>query len=104
MIYSLDDVSYASNQTVCNLGTTLITGVALFGWTVRATSSRCTETPPRAFISLLSVGVMNSTTDNHGTHCIIALAFSNRLTAGPNQSLLFGQECDRLQRQLQSMI
>lgn len=104
MIFSLDDVSYASNETICNLGTQMLTGAAIFGWTARATSNRFTETPGRAILSALTVGVMNSTTDNHGTHCVIAVAFTNRLTAEPNHSLFFGQECSVFQRVLQSSL
>jgi hypothetical protein len=104
MIYSLDDVSYSANQTMCNLGTLLIVGVALFGWTVRANANRCTETPGRAILSALTVGIMNSTTDNHGTHCVIAVAFTNRLTPGPNHSLLFAQECAVFQKLLQASL
>jgi hypothetical protein len=101
MIFTFDDVSYNGNQTACRLGTPMITDTALLGWTVKATANRFTETPGRAILSALSVGVMNTTAHNHSTHCVIAVAFTNRLTPGVNHSLLFNQECAVFQKELQ---
>ena len=104
MIYSLDDVSYGGNQTACRLGSPMVTGAALIAWTVRATANRFTETPRRAILSALTLGVMNTTAHNHSTHCVVAVAFTNKLTPGVNHSLLFNQECAVFQKELQALM
>ena len=41
--------------------------------TLQAPDNRLRETPRHAFASLLTIGAVNQTSDNLGTHCIFAM-------------------------------
>jgi Family of unknown function (DUF6519) len=104
LIVTLDDLGFQDNQCVANtLDDIVLIQALLFGLSTRVTGNRFAEGYLNAVLSALSLGLfMNTTTDNQGTHCIIALG--NRLVRFPNTSLYGGVElgedqepvCDRL--------
>jgi hypothetical protein len=90
LLLSLDDVAVQNNQTQCSLFIDLlIADVLAIGTTVRATGNGLTESLAFALVSLWSAAfLMNLTTDNQGTHCILAECLTSKLVDAPNQELL----------------
>jgi hypothetical protein len=75
LIFTLDDLGMTDNQ--CEITTTSVfffLDAILFGGSVRVADNRFSETWMHAGFSALSVGGMNTTTDNQSTHCLLALA------------------------------
>jgi hypothetical protein len=72
VITSLDDVAFSNNQCECNLlDDFVIMQVLLFGFSVRMNDNRMKEGLMNAMLSAISIGWMNSTTANQGTHCML---------------------------------
>lgn len=73
LIIGLDDVAFLSNQSNCSLvNDWLILDTFLFGMTVRANDNYWQEIPWNVIFSAVTLGVLNTTTDNQSTHCILA--------------------------------
>ena len=75
LIISLDDLGFVDNQ--CEISSTAVfyaIDAFLFGSSVRVADNRFSETWFRTFLSAWSIGLMNTTTDNQSTHCILATA------------------------------
>jgi len=75
LIFTLDDLGMTDNQ--CEITSTNVfffVDVVLAGGSLREADNRFAETWLHAFLSSLSVGGMNTTTDNQATHCMRALA------------------------------
>lgn len=75
LVITLDDLGITDNQ--CEITTTNVfffVDVAGLGWSVRMADNRFSETWMHAGLSGLSVGGMNTTTDNQSTHCLLARA------------------------------
>jgi hypothetical protein len=71
-ILSLDDVGFLSNQVHCSLiRSRMITDTFIFGLMVRASDNSWQEVPLSVFLSAITFGFMNTTTDNHSTHCLL---------------------------------
>jgi hypothetical protein len=90
VITSLDDIAFSNNQCECNLlDDFMITQVLLFGFSVRMNDNRMKEGLMNAMLSAITVGWMNSTTANQGTHCMLvgALVPALRVDAA-NKSLI----------------
>jgi hypothetical protein len=105
LILSLDDVSMSSNQSDCDVLERLISGTIVFGWSARVNSNRFKETIGRASLSALTAAFMNTTVDNIGTHCIIAVPITPKVTAQPNHSLLFNTDgCLKLGEGIASLL
>ena len=69
---TLDDLAVADNQSDCDLVLDLVgVNTLAFGFSLRATGNRFKEGFFNAFYSAITVGYMNSTTDNQGTHCFV---------------------------------
>jgi hypothetical protein len=85
-LVSRDDVEMAGNQIRCETREVLIAGATAVGWSTRVTSNRFKEVPGRAVFSALTNGRLNSTVDNHGTHCI--RASGTLTTTKPNHSVI----------------
>lgn len=70
LLISLDDVSIEDNQSDCDM---LLDFVAVntlaLGWSVRMQGNRCKESFATTFLSGLTLGLMNDTSHNQGTHC-----------------------------------
>ncbi len=71
-IVSLDDISFHNNQCDANLFDDLIVAQALiFGISVRVSDNRFKEGIFNAALSAVTLGIMNTTTDNQATHCLL---------------------------------
>ena len=74
-ITTLDDLLIADNQSTCELAKNKIAVNTIgYGWSLRMTSNRLKETPRSVDYSALTIGFMNTTTDNQGTHCFVRVA------------------------------
>ena len=72
---SLDDVGFTDNQLeISSTNVFTLAANVIGGGSVRVSDNRMAETWMRAFYSGLTVGIMNTTTDNQATHCILAAA------------------------------
>jgi len=74
LIFTLDDLSFADNQCEANLlDDFLITSLLSIAMTQRVSGNRFKEGMFNAPMSAFTMGLMmNTTTENQGTHCIIA--------------------------------
>jgi hypothetical protein len=75
LIFTLDDLGMTDNQ--CEVTTTnmfFVCNAALFGGSLREADNRFSETWMHALFSAVSLGGMNTTTDNQSTHCLLAQA------------------------------
>ncbi|HEV7389955.1 MAG TPA: DUF6519 domain-containing protein [Gemmatimonadaceae bacterium] len=75
LVLTLDDLGMTDNQ--CEVTTTNVfcaTDALLLGGSVRVADNRLSETWMRAIYSAVSFGIMNTTTDNQSTHCLLARA------------------------------
>ena len=89
LIISLDDVGFVGNQSMAQLADDFVlVNSFLFGTSLRATDNRWEEPIPNAIYSAITLGLMNVTANNIGTHCIVALAPPKLLVASPNVVLL----------------
>ena len=72
LIGSLDDVGFFDNVSECRLPTSsvnLLSNTFIAGWSVRMSNNRMKEGPGVQTRSSISLGIMNTTTNNQGTHC-----------------------------------
>jgi hypothetical protein len=94
LIVSLDDVSFDANQSDCDIAIPISSNTVLQALSARACGNRFKETPRMITIaSATTHGVfMNSTADNHSTHCILATCATAKLTNRENYALLFPPE------------
>jgi hypothetical protein len=97
LVASLDDVEFADNQCTSNLaGDLVLIQAIILGFSVRVEANRFTESLVLAFLSALTFGVVNTTSHNQGTHCIIAAASTPALlTNAPNAVLYPSALCPR---------
>jgi uncharacterized protein DUF6519 len=75
LIFTLDDVGFADNQ--CEISSTnafVFIDALIAGGSARVADNRLSETWRRTGLSAVSVGGMNTTTDNQSTHCMLAFA------------------------------
>jgi hypothetical protein len=99
-IMAFDDIGFSSNQVSCYTREFLISDVLLFGWSIRMTDNRCQELPFRALLSGFTFALLNFTTQNIGTHCILAFPFLKTI-GSPNIPVLFpAPACDEAARSL----
>ena len=95
VLASLDDVSQQDNQIVSRtIEGSLLANVITMAPTVRASNNRFTELPRRASLSCFSWGMMNTTTDNQGTHSICA--FGTNVVDRDNQVIFVTFPCKNL--------
>lgn len=76
IIFSLDDIGFLGNQCDCDLvNDFIITQAIIFGISVRVNDNRFKETIGRVlfFLSAVTMGLLNTTTDNESTHCLLIL-------------------------------
>ncbi len=73
-IFSMDDVGFHDNQCDCNLRDDIvIVNAAVLAASVRMSDNRFKEGVFNAFYSAMTVGFMNSTTNNQSTHCLLVI-------------------------------
>jgi hypothetical protein len=73
LAFSLDDLAFTDNQ--CEVSSTnafFMAQAMLAAGSVREADNRFSETWMHAFSSAMSIGAMNTTTDNQSTHCLRA--------------------------------
>lgn len=73
LIASLDDVSFHGNQCDCDLflGDFIFSHSVLFGISLRVEDNRFKEGILGAWLSAMTFGLLNMTTDNQSTHCMM---------------------------------
>jgi hypothetical protein len=103
-LYALDDVSFCANQMTCATRELLASDGVVFAWSTRTTDNRFQEIPLRALMSGFTFAPLNFTSQNIGTHCI--LAYPSAKTVGtPNIPLLFpADRCDQLRAALPQLL
>lgn len=93
-IFTLDDIGFSSNQSDCNtLIDVLITNTWLMGFSIRTNDNRFREGLIFTLLSLFSFGILNTNTDNQGSHCFLALASSPQRRVDRDNIVLFDQNC-----------
>ncbi|OAN36788.1 DUF6519 domain-containing protein [Mycolicibacterium iranicum] len=103
-ISSLDDVGVHDNQCFTRMPDgTLLTNLYVIGDSVRVSDNRFKEGPDDTIVSSISVGAVNVTAHNEGTHCFVVRppAPSDRVVDGPNivvASMVQRDYCDRFAR------
>lgn len=110
-LFTLDDVGLSDNQSDCDLALDLLGVNALVaGFSLRTTSNRFKQGLFNAFYSAVTIGYLNWTTDNQGTHCFVRVGKQSQLP-GENmvlrQLLLGPSQCDQaqaLERRLHAQI
>jgi len=74
LIYSLGDATAQGNQLEVRQGRNLVfIDLAAFAVSVRAAGNLFVEATVGTILSAYTHGVLNTTVDNHATHCILAL-------------------------------
>ena len=88
LLLSLDDISMSGNQCDCDLVLDLVgTNALVVGWSLRVADNRFKEGIFNARLSAFTVGLMNSTLDNQGTHCFVAVGLPALSVVAPNRTL-----------------
>jgi hypothetical protein len=64
------------------------TNALVLGWSLRVSDNRFKEGVQNALLSALTLGLMNSTTDNQGTHCFVTTGAAAVSVTSPNRSLV----------------
>jgi Family of unknown function (DUF6519) len=83
LIFSLDDVSFQNNQCDANLfDDFILTQAILFGVSLRVNDNRFKEGIRNAFYSAVTLGIMNTTTDNQATHCLLVRGWKQPSPSG----------------------
>ncbi len=71
----LDDVSMHGCQSDCDLVSDIVGSNFIgWGWSIRCDDNRFKEGLVNALASAITIGLMNTTTDNQGTHCFVRVA------------------------------
>lgn len=90
-ILSLDDIGFHNNQCDCNLfDDFVISQAVLFGISLRVSDNRFKEGIFNAIYSAITLGVLNTTTDNQSTHCLLIRGWPGLTVNQPNLVLLAG--------------
>ena len=88
-ILSMDDISYSNNQCDYSLlGDFIVFPNVLFAPSLRITDNRFKESLAGAIFSVLAFGIMNTTTNNQATHCILSRGFPGLEVVKDNIELL----------------
>lgn len=99
LLLTLDDLGMTDNQ--CEFTSTLprlAADVLAIAGSVRMADNRLSETWRRSFLSAVSLAIMNTTTDNQSTHCMIAIGAPGLRIFRDNTHLVNGfcpNECER---------
>jgi hypothetical protein len=90
-ILSLDDIGFHNNQCDCNLFDDFVISQAfLFGISLRVSDNRFKEGVNHALYSAVTFGVLNTTTDNQSTHCLLIRGWPGLTVDQPNTVALAG--------------
>lgn len=92
IIESWDDISFNANQSDCYFALDfLLANTILFGITARSSNNRFKESLLYAFLSLFSFALVNTNTDNQGTHCMAA---TGRVGFDERNIAIFPKDCE----------
>lgn len=99
-ILSIDDIGFHNNQCDCHLVDDFVISHAfLFGGSVRMSDNRLKEDLNKAVYSAISMGLMNATTNNQATHCVIVSGIPGvKVDSGNKIVLQILNESDRCRR------
>jgi hypothetical protein len=111
LLFTFDDISMSGNQCDCDLVLDLVgTNALVFGWSARVEGNRFKEGILNALLSAYTIGLMNATTSNQGTHCFLAVGAPVVSALTENRSLVeyfnedlcdfFDQVSDEVGRQI----
>ncbi|MFH0344325.1 MAG: DUF6519 domain-containing protein [Chromatiales bacterium] len=90
-ILSLDDIGFHNNQCDGNLlDDFMISQAFLFGISLRVSDNRFKEGIFNAIYSAITLGVLNTTTDNQSTHCLLIRGWPGLTVDQPNTVTLAG--------------
>jgi hypothetical protein len=85
----LDDVSMSANQCDCDLLLDFVlTNALTLGWSQRMADNRFKEGVRNALLSGASLALLNTTTDNQGTHCFFPVGATSVSHIAGNRSLV----------------
>jgi hypothetical protein len=88
-ILSLGDVAIDDNQCSVTLAAgLLLTDLAAFGVSLRVNDNRLAEGLMNALFSGVTLGLMNMTTDNQATHCLLIRGWTGLVVNKPNTILV----------------
>lgn len=74
-IFTMDDLAFSDNQCDCDLVLDFaVANALLWGFSTRVTSNRFEEGVLNALYSAITLGFLNTTTGNQGTHCFVRIA------------------------------
>ena len=87
LLLTLGHVSMQGNQADANmpLGELLMTEGLTFGFSQQMTDNRFTKGMLSGLLSAVTLGLMNTTVDNQGTHCFLGLGLPQISRIRPNQ-------------------
>jgi len=89
LIMTADDALVDGNQFECRLFTqNLLANGFIFGWSTRVNDNRFEERLALPGVSAMTWAAMNSTTDNQGTRCFLAIGIPALAVRAPNRSTL----------------
>ncbi|HKQ31497.1 MAG TPA: hypothetical protein VJS66_09445, partial [Burkholderiales bacterium] len=89
-IMTLDDLGFHNNQCECNLLDDFVFIQALlFGFSLRVSDNRFKEGWFNAILSAVTIGLMNATTGNQSTHCILVYGLIAALKVDAANKSLF---------------
>ncbi|MCP4401359.1 MAG: hypothetical protein GY801_29175 [bacterium] len=90
-IFSLDDIGFHNNQCDCSLlDDFVISQAILFGLSMRMNANRFKEGVGNALYSAVTLGMLNMTTHNQATHCLLIRGFQSMVVNHPNTVFLEG--------------
>jgi hypothetical protein len=96
VLATMDDLQFSQNQChVVLRNGTIVANTLLMGASLRASSNRFVENPETGFFSLVTVGLMNTTTGNQATHCIGVLPEPgpSRMSISHANTVLLSDSC-----------
>jgi hypothetical protein len=97
-ILSYDDVGFHDNQCECDLFTDqfVLVPTALVGMTIRMSDNRLSEGWVNSWWSAITLGMLNATTNNQSTHCLLVQALRNDLEVNTGNVALLETFCPNL--------
>lgn len=98
-IVSLDDVGFHDNQCECDLfDQFVLVPTILLAMTVRMSDNRLSEGWVNSWWSASTTGVLNATTNNQSTHCLLVSAMRNDLEVNTGNVAVLEAFCPNLCR------